>query len=96
MPEQPGTIQEREVSPVSIQRSIEQAREEIASSMLALRDRVNQVVDWRGWVHEKPRLTGGLAFSLGMILGMFFRKKRGMRSTRESSARRAFLYWLKS
>jgi ElaB/YqjD/DUF883 family membrane-anchored ribosome-binding protein len=95
MPEQPGTIEEKELSSVSIQQSIEQAREEIASSMLALRDRVNQAVDWRGWVQGRPRLTGGLAFSLGMILGILFRRKWRMRFARERNVRGTFLHWLK-
>ena len=51
---------------------IERAREQIQSSVLALREemsRVGRAVDFRQWVRRRPALCLGVAFGLGFYLG---------------------------
>jgi ElaB/YqjD/DUF883 family membrane-anchored ribosome-binding protein len=55
--------------PERIRAEIESARAELADSLLALRDEVNERLDWRAFVRRKPHLAVGLAFAVGYLLG---------------------------
>ena len=48
---------------------IERARAQIQSSVLALRQEVGKVVEWRGWIRQRPGLCLGAAFAIGFYLG---------------------------
>jgi len=48
---------------------IERARAQIQSSVMALRQEVHRVVEWRGWVRQRPGLCLGAAFAIGFYLG---------------------------
>ena len=53
----------------AVRAEIERAREQIQDSVLALREEVGRVVDWRGWVGKRPGLWLGAAFAAGFYLG---------------------------
>ena len=55
--------------PAAIQADIARAREEIARSVLMLRDRMSEARDWRQWVRKRPALWLGPVFGLGAWLG---------------------------
>ena len=52
-----------------VRAEIERAREQIHSSVLALRQEVRRASDWRQWVRERPGLCLGAAFAVGFLLG---------------------------
>jgi hypothetical protein len=52
-----------------VRAEIERAREQIQSSMMALKHEVSRAADWRGWVRRRPGLCLGAAFALGLYLG---------------------------
>jgi len=52
-----------------VRAEIARAREQIQSSVLALRQEVGRVADWRGWVRQRPGLCLGAAFAVGFYLG---------------------------
>lgn len=52
-----------------VRAEIERAREQIHSSVLALREEVSRAADWRGWVRRRPGLWLGAAFAAGFYLG---------------------------
>jgi ElaB/YqjD/DUF883 family membrane-anchored ribosome-binding protein len=52
-----------------VRAEIERAREQIQSSMMALRHEVSQAADWRRWVRQRPGLWLGAAFAVGFYLG---------------------------
>ena len=53
-----------------IQEEIARARDEVARSVVALRDRVVDSVDWRGFVRSRPRVAFFVSFGLGLWLGL--------------------------
>ena len=55
--------------PARIRAEIEDARAEIADSMLALRDEVAERLDWRNLVRRRPLAAVGMAFAVGWLLG---------------------------
>ena len=55
--------------PEAIRAGIEEARAEIAASMLALREEVDERLDWRQHVRRNPWAAIGVAFALGWVLG---------------------------
>lgn len=55
--------------PAAIKAEIERARLELAASVLALRDQVGEVTDWRVWVRSRPRTVLLGAFAFGLWLG---------------------------
>lgn len=56
-------------TPDEIRREIAQAREEVASSALALRERVDTLTNFSTWVRKHPLEFVGGAFALGFIVG---------------------------
>ncbi|MGC4114411.1 MAG: DUF3618 domain-containing protein [Myxococcales bacterium] len=55
--------------PAVIQADIARAREEIARSVLTLRERMSEARDWRTYVRKRPVLVVGAALALGFWLG---------------------------
>ncbi|HEX3695922.1 MAG TPA: hypothetical protein VH374_11075 [Polyangia bacterium] len=53
---------------------IERTREQVAMSVLALRDEVARRTDWREWIRARPTTFLGAAFVLGFLWG---RRRRG-------------------
>ncbi|HVR61460.1 MAG TPA: hypothetical protein VMU50_06140 [Polyangia bacterium] len=54
---------------VRAEREIERTREQVAMSVLALRDEVARRADWREWVRARPAAFLGAAFLLGLWWG---------------------------
>jgi ElaB/YqjD/DUF883 family membrane-anchored ribosome-binding protein len=52
-----------------VRAEIERTRAQIQSSVLALRQEVRRVSDWRQWVRQRPGLCLGAAFAVGFFLG---------------------------
>jgi hypothetical protein len=57
-------------APEQLRADIARARQEIASAAEALSREVSAAADWREWVRRRPGLALGLAFGLGLWLGM--------------------------
>ncbi len=55
-------------SPQQIRAEIERARQQLASSVIALRDEVTARADWRGYVRKNPVPFIAGAFALGFFL----------------------------
>lgn len=57
-----------------IRRDIEASRRQIAASLGTLRTEVSSSVeralDWRQWVHDHPTTAVGIAFGVGLYLGL--------------------------
>ena len=51
------------------EREIERTREQVAMSVLALRDEVARRADWREWVRARPATFLGATFLLGLWWG---------------------------
>ena len=64
-----GDAGARTRDPAEIQADIARAREEIARSVLTLRERMNEARDWRTWVRRRPVAAVGGALALGFWLG---------------------------
>ena len=64
--------------------NLEESRERVAESMMALRQEVARRADWRGWVRRNPQLMVGGAFALGLLLGV---RGRGWRRNNERGGR---------
>ncbi len=60
-------------SPQQIRAEIQRAREQIASSMMALKEEVQARTDWRGYVRKNPVPFFAGAFALGFLLA--FRRR---------------------
>lgn len=56
--------------PAEIRSEIERTREEIAQSIVSLRDSVTDAADWRGWVRRNPIPFLATAFAVGFIVGL--------------------------
>ncbi len=56
-------------SPAQIRAEIERTREQLASSVLALRQEVAVRTDWREWVRRRPGTCLAAAFTVGFLLG---------------------------
>lgn len=52
-----------------VRAEIERAREQIQTSVQALRQEVGRAADWRQWVRSRPGLCLGAAFAAGFFLG---------------------------
>jgi hypothetical protein len=52
-----------------VRAEIAKAREQIQSSVVALREQVTVASDWRRWVRRRPGLFIGGCFALGFYLG---------------------------
>lgn len=52
-----------------IRRDIERTREQLATSVVALKHEVAVRTDWREWVRRRPGLVLGAAFAVGLYLG---------------------------
>lgn len=59
----------REQDPNEVRAEIEKAREQIQSSVVALRYEVATATNWRQWVRRHPMLCLGAAFALGVYVG---------------------------
>lgn len=55
--------------PAEIRTEIERTREEIAQSIVALRDSVTDAADWKTWVRRNPLPFLAGAFAIGLIIG---------------------------
>ena len=53
---------------------IERTREQVAMSVLALRDEVARRANWREWIRARPTTFLGAAFVLGFLWGQ---RRRG-------------------
>ncbi len=62
-----GTLSKR--TPDEIRREIARAREEVAESAVALRERVETLTDVEGWVKSRPLEFTLAAFALGFVIG---------------------------
>lgn len=58
-----------------IRLEIERAREQIQSSVVALREEVAVATDWRAWYRRRPYAYLAAAFAVGVFLGT--RGRRG-------------------
>lgn len=56
--------------PAEIRTDIERTREEIAESIVALRDSVSDAADWKAWVKRNPMPFLAGAFAVGFIVGL--------------------------
>lgn len=56
-------------SAAEVRAEIERAREQIQTSVLALREEVGRVSDWRAYVRRRPGLWLGAAVAVGFYLG---------------------------
>jgi hypothetical protein len=65
----PGRGDARMLTPEEARAEIARAREQITSSMVALRREVSLRTDWRLWVREHPGTSLLGAFMLGFLLG---------------------------
>jgi hypothetical protein len=52
-----------------VRAEIERAREQIHSSVMALREEVSRAADWRARIRRRPGLWLGAAFAVGFFLG---------------------------
>ena len=52
-----------------IHAAIDDARRQIAASVIALRAKADLALDWREWFRRRPGLFIGAAFALGFIVG---------------------------
>ena len=52
-----------------VRAEIERAREQIQSSVVALKHEMSRATDWREWVRRRPGLCLGAAVALGFYLG---------------------------
>lgn len=52
-----------------VRAEIERAREQIQTSVLALREGVGRAADWRAYVRRRPGLWLGAAVAIGFYLG---------------------------
>jgi ElaB/YqjD/DUF883 family membrane-anchored ribosome-binding protein len=64
-----GELKPPAKSSEEVRAEIERAREQIQASVVALRQEVAEVVDWREWVRARPALCIGAAFAIGFYLG---------------------------
>lgn len=55
-------------NPAEIREGIERAREEIERSMAALREEVQETVDWRRYVRRRPSAFFAGALVLGLLI----------------------------
>jgi len=55
--------------PAEIQGEIDRTREELAASIVLLRQDLAQAADWRTWVRRRPLAWVGAAFLAGFVLG---------------------------
>ncbi|MDQ3264688.1 MAG: hypothetical protein M3Y59_13640 [Myxococcota bacterium] len=53
-----------------IRRGLEQTRQQIQTSVAALREEVAVATEWRGWYRRDPLLWVGAAFAVGLYLGI--------------------------
>jgi ElaB/YqjD/DUF883 family membrane-anchored ribosome-binding protein len=60
----------REQNPEEVRAEIEKAREQIQSSVVALRYEMATATDWRKWVRGRPAVCMGIAFAVGFYFGM--------------------------
>lgn len=75
-------------TPDEIRASIEQNRQQLGTSLVLLRDEVNQLTDWRAQVRRNEKnlqiaaaaagfvLAGGIGGTFGTLFGRGRRKKR--------------------
>jgi hypothetical protein len=54
---------------------VEQARERVSSSVLALRDELARQSDWRRWLVRHPLASLGGALALGFVIGKVARRR---------------------
>lgn len=67
-------IRQKPQDPDEIRAEIEASRRQITESLGQLRSEVSTTVeralDWRGWVHDHPETAVGIAFGIGLYLGL--------------------------
>jgi hypothetical protein len=65
----PGEETKSPMSPAQVRAEIERTREQLATSVLALREEVAVATDWRLWVQRRPVLCLSTAFAIGFLIG---------------------------
>ena len=65
-----GQLKPAHQTEAEIRAEIERAREQIHSSVAALRQEVAIAMDWRAWVRARPLFCVGAAFAVGLYLGL--------------------------
>lgn len=55
-------------TPEDARAEIDRRRDELTSSAVALRERVQTLTDWHHWVDEAPWALVGGAFALGFVI----------------------------
>jgi ElaB/YqjD/DUF883 family membrane-anchored ribosome-binding protein len=63
----PGVVRDPAVARAEAE--VAESREQVAESILALREEVARRTDWRGWIRRRPALAFGAAFAVGLLLG---------------------------
>jgi ElaB/YqjD/DUF883 family membrane-anchored ribosome-binding protein len=53
-----------------IQQSIDDARAQIARSLEAIQEEVEDSLDWKGWVEDNPWKAVGIAAAVGLYFGL--------------------------
>lgn len=56
--------------PDEIRAEIERTREEIVQSLATLRTSVTHATDWRVYVRRQPLAFAGVAFAVGLLVGV--------------------------
>lgn len=62
--------------PDRVRERLDASREEIAESLLALRERLRIRHDWQGAVRRHPAVALGAAFALGFLVARLSSRKR--------------------
>ena len=67
--EHPGLEEDSDPHTAEIRRNIARARQQISENLGEIQHSVEETLDWRGWVHDHPWTTVGVAFGVGFYLG---------------------------
>lgn len=61
---------EKDARMAEIRANIERARRQISDGLTDIQTEVQEHLDWRGWVEDNPWKTVGIAFGVGVVLGL--------------------------
>lgn len=62
--------------PARVRERLDASREEVADSLLALRDRLRMRYDWRQALQRSPAAALGVAFAAGYLVAKLTSRKR--------------------
>ena len=54
----------------TLRAEIARQRDELAENTTALRERVDELTDWKHWVDERPLAAVGAALFVGFLIGL--------------------------